>query len=179
VEVRNYVFPDPEPDPIPRLQAELDAEVGRLIAGKHGESELEQIYLTRPGPVTRRWSIIDLSVKRIARSLHPHMKGCLELTAICTTFEVMLELVWAEKQDDLKFGAVAQKKIVLPIINSERPPLDPPTGIPEGGLKTTLELKTRVETAPKPPEKPAPEGWGKSGKAEALQKNAEKAKRRP
>lgn len=130
MEVREYILKDPEPAPIPRLQAELDAEVGRLIAGKHGESELEVIYRTRPGPVSRRWAIIDLSVKRIGRSLSPAMKGCLELTAICTEFEVNLELAWADRQDELKFGAVAQSKIVLPVINSERPPLDPPIGAP-------------------------------------------------
>jgi hypothetical protein len=146
MEVRNYILPDPEPEPIPRLQAELDAEVGRLIAGKHGESELEQIYATRPGPVTRRWAIIDLSVKRIGRSLHPHMKGCVELVAICTELEVMLELTWAPRRDELKFGAVAQRKITLPIVNAERPQLESPTGQPEGGLRRP-ELQL-TKTAP-------------------------------
>lgn len=115
MEAREYILADPEPPENPRLQAELDAEVGRLIAGKPGESELDFIYRTRPGPIGRRWAILDLSLKRIGPSIKKFMPGCIELTVICTRFQVTMELAYAVRIDELKYGSVAQRIIHLPI----------------------------------------------------------------
>jgi hypothetical protein len=119
VEAREYILADPEPDPIPRLQAELDAEVGRLCAGDPGKTELDFIYRTRPGPVSRRWAILDLSVKRIGRAMKPYLPGVVELTVVCMPFQVTMELAYAERIDQVRIGPVAQRVILLPIVSTD------------------------------------------------------------
>lgn len=119
MEARVYLLPDPEPPPNPRLQAELDAEVGRLIAGKPGESEMDFIYRTRPGPVTQRWAILDLSLRRLGPAIKKYMPGVIELSVICTRFQVTMELAYAPRMDELKYGAVAQRIIHLPITTKD------------------------------------------------------------
>ncbi len=119
MEAREQFLSDPEPPENPRLQAELDAEVGRLIAGKPGESEIDFFYRTKIGPVTRRNAILELSVKRIGKALEPFMKGPVELTVICYPFQVSLELAYATRMDQLREGSVAQRIIHLPIIQKD------------------------------------------------------------
>jgi len=152
MEARVYFFADPEPEPIPRLQVELDAEVARLIAGKSGESELEFIYANNPGPVARKWAIWDLGQKRIGLSLKPFMKGVIDYEVIAQPHSVAFELTYANTHSGLKFGPRAQRTIVLPILNSERPKELAPVGDPSGQPPLTL---TKVAPAPARP-RPAP-----------------------
>lgn len=122
-----------EPDPIPRLDAELTAEVARLTAGAEGQSEIELIYRDFPGPVSRRKAILKASAPRIGRSLWPAYKGAIELTAICMAHRVVLEVAYAPRHDWLREGPVAQREINLPILRAERgEPGLPPNGQPEG-----------------------------------------------
>lgn len=137
-EVRRFIFKDADRPSIPRVQAELDAEVGRLCAGEKDQSELETIYRDNPGPSSRKWAISDLSTPRIARALLKAMPGCIEVTAICMDFEIMLELAWSERRDHLRSGAViAQRKITLPLLRGDRPKLPAETAPNGNGIKAS------------------------------------------
>lgn len=124
---------DIEPDAVPELEAELAAEVARLTAGEPSESEIEKIYRDCPGPVTRRKALFRISSPRIGACVQRHVKkGATELTVICMDHEIILEIAYAPRRDWLMDGPVAQRKIVLPLLNAERGPREmAPNGKPE------------------------------------------------
>ena len=137
-EAREYVFPDGEPPRNARLDVELQAEVKRLCA-RHGNglSEIEEIYRSRPGPVTRRWAVLDLVHKRVKRSLRPFMQGWLDVAVICYPAKVCIEVGYAENSASLRDAAVAQGEIILHLFPAE----PAPNG---NGIKTELPLTEAV-----------------------------------
>lgn len=109
-----------EPDPIPLLDVELQAEIGRLTAGAEGESELERIYQECDGPVSRRKAILDVSGPRLAKIIAGQKRGCIELTVLCKPWRVDFELAWSVRRDWLRDAPVAVGEVSLPILRAER-----------------------------------------------------------
>lgn len=140
-----------EPSLIPELEAELVAEIARLTAGEPGKSEIERIYRECAGPVTRRKALLDISSPRISKCVQRFIKsGVTELTAVCMDHEVILEIAYAARPDFLRDAAVAQRKIVLPLLKAERGALeDPPNGYPHGNPELLLTRPAPQRTTPK------------------------------
>jgi hypothetical protein len=150
-----------EPDPVPYLQAELNAEIGRLTAGVEGQSEIERIYRDYSGPSVRRKAIRELSGIRLTECIRRYVgKGVVSLDVICLDHEIILEAAHADRQDELDDAPVAQGKIVLPLLRAERgQPELAPVGTHDG--RPTLHLTQPIaKPAPKPnpPEPQSPAG---------------------
>lgn len=101
--------------------------MARLVSGKPGESELEFIYRTRPGPVSRKWAIWELGQRRISEDLKK-LGGMIDYEVIANDQWLTFELTWGENYEALRFGPRAQRKIDYPVLLSERPNEPPPDG---------------------------------------------------